>query len=275
MRYLFMILVQVVIMLGVMTSVTHASEVQGWVSGSRFGLEDQMLMSQIGEQEISGFIGFNFLKVMIRDAVVAGVPLSTIVILFLFPIVSLLVVFSRLVLGVSGFGILIPSILSVAFMSTGAWTGVIMLVFVMMTAILFRFVIKHWQIPYLSKLSILIFLVALSVFVFLTYGSTLGMIEIASVGIFPIILFLLLSETFVETQITRSMRTAFVMTVETVMIALVAYAIMSLGVIKSAVLLHPEIALSFVFLANYYVGRYDGLRLSEVWRFRKIIGAKK
>ena len=92
-----------------------------------------------------------------------------------------------------------------------------------------------------------------------------------SVGIFPIILFILLAEIFIETQITKSFSASLGMLVETVILALMSYKILSSLVIQEMVLINPEVSAITILLLDLLVGRYKGLRLLEIWKFRKLI----
>ena len=99
----------------------------------------------------------------------------------------------------------------------------------------------------------------------------IGLERLSSVGIFPIMLFVLLAETFIEAQITRNFATSFGMTLETVILAFIAYKVMSAPWIQSQVLLQPEISVILILMIDLLIGKYKGLRLSEVWRFRKLL----
>ena len=114
----------------------------------------------------------------------------------------------------------------------------------------------------------------MAVLLLLLMSPTIGLERLMSVGIFPIMLFVLLAETFIEAQITRSLSTSMWMTVETIILALIAYKVMSAPFIQSWVLLHPELSVILILGMDLLIGRYKGLRLSEVWRFRKIVFRK-
>lgn len=229
------------------------------------------LSSLMNEQKLTGWWGKDLLKLAMRKAVSEGVSPNTLVLLFLFPLVAALVAFSRQVVGVSGFGMITPALLSVAFLSTGGVAGLVLLLFILGVATLGRMLIKRVKVPYLPKLAILIWVVSMAVLVLLLASSGLGMQQLTSVGIFPIMLFVLLAETFIEAQITRSFSTSMWMTVETVILALVAYKVMSAPWIQNQVLLHPEISVIAILLLDLLIGKYKGLRLMEIWRFRKLL----
>ncbi len=229
------------------------------------------LTTLMNDQKLTGWWGKNVLKIAMRKAVSEGVSPNTLVLLFLFPLVAALVAFSRQVVGVSGFGMITPALLSVAFLSTGGLAGVVLLFFILGVATLGRMLIKKVKVPYFPKLAILIWVVSMAVLLLLLMSPLIGLERLMSVGIFPIMLFVLLAETFIEAQITRSISTSMWMTVETVIVALIAYKLMSAPWIQSQVLLHPEISVIGILGLDYLIGTYKGLRLLEIWRFRKLI----
>jgi len=233
--------------------------------------EKGRLEKTLDETKITGWWGVNILKIAIRNAVSQGVSPNTIVVLFLFPLVAALVAFSRQVVGISGFGIITPAMLSVAFLSTGGLGGLVLLAFILVAATLSRMIMRKVRVPYLPKLAMILWIVMMSVMGLLSSSSGLGLTRLAGVGIFPILLFVLLAETFIEAQITQSFKTALLMTAETVVLALIAYRIMSALWVQEIVLVHPELSVIAILLMDFLIGKYKGLRLMEVWRFRKML----
>lgn len=233
--------------------------------------EGDRLTKLMNGQRLTGWWGKDVLKLAMRKAVSEGVSPNTLVLLFLFPLVAGLVAFSRQVIGVSGFGMITPALLSVAFLSTGGLVGLVLLFFILGVATLGRTLIKKVKVPYFPKLAILILVVSVSVLFLLFMSPTIGLTRLMSVGIFPIMLFVLLAETFIEAQITRSLATSMLMTMETVVLALISYKVMSASWMQSWVLLHPEVSVIGILALDFLIGKYKGLRLMEIWRFRKLL----
>lgn len=219
----------------------------------------------------SGLIENSPVRQAIKNAVSRGVSVNTVVLLLIFPLVASLVAFSRQVVGLSGFGMITPSLLAIAFLSTGGLVGTLMLIFVVGSAILFKAMIKKLRVPYLPKLAILLWLVLLAVLVLMLSGGDGFWSSLQSIGIFPIILFVSVAETFIEAQITRRFSASVTMLLETVILAMFGYKLMSSHMFQSIALLNPELWLLFVLAVNMLIARYKGLRVLEVWRFRKII----
>ena len=233
--------------------------------------EGDRLTLLMKSQKVTGWWVTNSLKLSMRKAVAEGVSPNTLVLLFLFPMVAGLVAFSRQVVGVSGFGMIIPALLSVAFVSTGGVVGLVLLAFVLLAAIFGRMAIKKVKIPYLPKLAVLIWLISIALLGLLIMSPSIGLEKLMNVGIFPIMIFVLLADTFIEAQITRSVTTSLGMTLETVILALIAYKLMSATWVQDQVILHPELSVVLILALDILIGKYKGLRLSEVWRFRKLL----
>lgn len=233
--------------------------------------EPDKLKNLMQSQKVKGWWVGNFLKLAMRRAVSDGVSPNTLVLLFLFPLVAALVAFSRQVVGVSGFGMIVPALLSVAFLSTGGLAGLVLLTFILLAATLGRVMIKKVKVPYLPKLAILIWLISMAVLGLLILSPVIGLDRLSSVGIFPIMIFVLLAETFVEAQITRNIRTSLGMTLETVILAFIAYKVISNPLVQAQVLLQPEWSVISILAIDLLIGKYKGLRWSEIWRFRKLL----
>lgn len=231
---------------------------------------DRMTKLVMNRQE-SAFSELQFLKRSMAKAVENGVSVNTIVLLLLFPLVAFLVAFSRQVVGISGFGMITPLLLSMAFLSTGGLVGIWMLCFVVGSATFFKSVLKKVRMPYLPKLAVLLWMLSNAVIGLMIFGGGGVLDRFLEIGIFPIILFMSVAETFIEAQITRSLAVSFTMLLETVVLAFLGYKLMNSPFVQSIALLNPEIWLMVVLFANVLVARYKGLRVLEVWRFRKII----
>ena len=78
----------------------------------------------------------NFLRYSITHAVKNGVPVNTVVLILLFPLVVAMVTAARHLIGVRGAGILTPALLSVAFLATGIWAGVVLFLIILIVTVL-------------------------------------------------------------------------------------------------------------------------------------------
>ncbi len=223
------------------------------------------------DREIEGPVWLSPLKVGIKNAVSRGVSVNTIVLLLLFPLTAALVAFSRQVIGLNGFGIFIPALVSVAFLSTGVLAGLVIFLAIVIAAVSARFALSKVKLPYLPRMAVLIWVIVMAVLILLLLSPGLSIERLVGLGIYPVLLFIMLAESNIEAQITRTWQTAALMTAETIAIAIVASLVMGTVEVQEWVLLNPEVAVLLILVADWVIGSYKGLRLLEVWRFRKLI----
>lgn len=242
-----------------------ASEVVAQVSDSRSRIEMAL------DRQATSPVWLNPLKIGIMNAVNRGVSVNTIVLLLLFPLTAALVAFSRQVVGLNGFGIFIPALVSVAFLSTGILAGLVLFLAIIIAAVAARYGINKVKLPYLPRMAVLIWAVVLAVLVLLLFSPALSLERLVGLGIYPVLLFIMLAESNIEAQITRTWQTAALMTGETIAIAIVASQVMGTVAIQEWVLLNPEVSVLSILGLDFVIGNYKGLRLLEVWRFRKLI----
>jgi len=213
----------------------------------------------------------NFLQYAIRHAVSQGVPVNTITLVLLFPLVAMIIATSRHVIGLKGFGIYIPAVLSIAFVSTGIINGLIIFTTIAITAILAKKMLKRTNLPYLPRTALLLWLVSLGILGLLLISPLLPFTTLMGVSIFPILILILLSENFLDAQASTKPIEAFSLIVETLLLAFISALILSWSYIQKFALLEPEIFLAIIAIINILVGKFVGLRLTERLRFKDII----
>lgn len=229
-------------------------------------------LSQYVITHVQGPLGpTTFLRWSIKNAVIEGVPANTIVLVLMFPMVTALIAASRHLVGLRGFGIFTPAIVSVGFLATGLTTGFLLFFSIIFVATLGRVVIRKLRLPYMPRTSLLLWLVSMTVLALLLVSPYSSLEALAELSIFPILLMVLLAETFIEVQTKRSRAEAMEMTLETLLLAVVSYWVMNLESVQRFVILNPELLVTGVALFNIFLGRFGGLRLLERWRFRQII----
>lgn len=213
----------------------------------------------------------NFLRYAVTKAVKNGVPVNTVVLILLFPLVVAMVAAARHLIGVRGAGILTPALLSVAFLATGVWAGVMLFIVILFVTIVARTALKSLKLQYLPRVSLLLWVVSAGVFLTLFASSIWNFTQLVTVGIFPILILMLLSETFIDIQAGRSGSEARALIFQTFVLAMISSLLLGNEVVQRAVLLFPEIIFFGVALFDIFMGRYTGLRLSEYLMYRGIV----
>jgi hypothetical protein len=215
----------------------------------------------------------NPIKYAIRGAVAAGVPANTIVLLLLLPIVAFIIAVTRNVVGIRGFGIFLPAALSVVFLAIGPILGISLFLLIVAISTLVRLTLRKLgvKLQYLPRMALIFWAVVIGVLGVLFAAPLIKSPALTNVSIFAVLILILLAEDFTRVQLGKSVRTAVSLTSETLIIALVSYLFLTLKPLQNYILLNPEITLLAVGILDFALAKYSGLRLMEIWRFRKLI----
>lgn len=125
--------------------------------------------------------------------------------------------------------------------------------------------------PHMPRTSLVFQLMSLSVLGLLLVAPKINLEAITALSIFPVLLFVWLTETFIRAQVKTGRKQALEMTFETLIMSLICYFIMDIGMVQRFVLLRPEFTILMVGIINYSIGKFTGLRVLERFRFKEII----
>ncbi|PIU77858.1 MAG: hypothetical protein COZ28_00845 [Candidatus Moranbacteria bacterium CG_4_10_14_3_um_filter_44_15] len=204
-------------------------------------------------------------------ALANGIPLDTLVLVLILPIIVTVIAFFRQVIGIKAFGIYTPAIITFALLATNQIKyGITIFVTVIVVGTLTRFILKRARLLYLPRVAIMITIVGFSILLLLFVGGTFNRTGLASVSIFPILIMITLVEKFVAVQIEKGGRAAVILAFETLLISIIGYYIASWHFLISAILQYPWISLLTIPI-NIFLGKWTGLRISEYFRFRQIL----
>ena len=212
------------------------------------------------------------IKIAIESIVAVGVPQSTVMLLLLLPFISLLIASFRNLVGIRGFGIFLPASLAVVFVAVGPLMGVGIFLVVAMVSTLVRLALRKAKIKlhYLPRMSLILWFVCLAVLGVLYLSSTFK-IENPNISVFAILISALLVEDFIRVSLGKSLKTALTLTAETLFLALISYTLMVVVPLGGVAYSYPDIYLLVILVANILLGRFGGLRLLEIIRFKKLL----
>ncbi|PIP26393.1 MAG: hypothetical protein CO140_04725 [Candidatus Moranbacteria bacterium CG_4_9_14_3_um_filter_40_7] len=200
-----------------------------------------------------------------------GVPLKTVILILMLPLIATLIALLRQVFGVKAFGIYTPLIITFAFLATnGIRYGIFIFVAVILSGMIMRFVLKPFRLLYLPRVAIMISVVAMVILIMLTLGGSLKRTGLAAVSIFPILIMITLVEKFIAVQIEKGNKIAFKLALETLVISIAGYYLASWEFLIKFLAIYPWTIL-FTLPINVLLGKWTGLRVSEYLRFREII----
>lgn len=200
-----------------------------------------------------------------------GVPLLTVTLLLMLPIIATLVAIFRQVIGIKAFGIYTPSIITFALFAMGELKyGVAAFVSVIVVGMLARLVMKRFRLLYLPRVAITLTIISLTMLFLLFIGGLNQRTGFAGASVFPLLIMITLAEKFVATQIEKGTRIAVILAIETLVISTVGYFLIRSHTVIDTVLTYPFWIITFTLVINIALGKWSGLRLSEYWRFRKV-----
>ena len=200
-----------------------------------------------------------------------GVPLKTVILILMLPLIATLIALLRQVFGVKAFGIYTPLIITFAFLATnGIRYGIFIFVAVILSGMIMRFILKPFRLLYLPRVAIMISVVAMVILIMLTLGGSLKRTGLAAVSIFPILIMITLVEKFIAVQIEKGNKIAFKLALETLVISIAGYYLASWEFLIKFLAIYPWTIL-FTLPINVLLGKWTGLRVSEYLRFREII----
>ncbi len=230
----------------------------------------------IKSQEIKNIWPFNPVKYAIKEAVNSGVPANTIVLLLLLPIVATVIATTRTIIGIRGFGIFLPAALSITFVAIGPVVGILLFVAIVIISTIVRMITRKLKLKlqYLPRMALILWFVSFGVLGILFSAPVIKYQPLLNVSIFPVLVLTLLVEDFTKIQLGKSLKTAFTLTTQTLILSLISYLFLTYAPFQKLVLLNPETALVSTFVIDILLGKYLGLRVMEYIRFRKLINAK-
>ncbi len=213
------------------------------------------------------------LKHLVYRAVKNGVPVNTLVLLMLLPVVAMFVAGARHIVGLQGFGILLPTALSIAFLALGPLVGIALFLVIVGTSTFGRMFLRKikLRLHYLPRMSLLLSLTVLALLAVLLMGSAVNLSGVTNISIFPVLFLVVLSEDFIRVQTGKSFRTALNITTQTLLLALVSYYFLTLWSLQKFAIQNPELLFGSVIVLNILLGKFSGLRVLEYYRFRKLL----
>ncbi|MFC1721872.1 7TM domain-containing protein [Patescibacteria group bacterium] len=211
----------------------------------------------------------NFMSYTINYMVNKGVPINTIFLILIIPVIATIIAIFRQVIGIKAFGLYIPTILTLAFLVTGIKYGLVIFVSILIVATLIRYLLKFLRILYLPRMAIVLTATAIAIFVMFALGAYTQRTGFIVISIFPILIIAILAEEFVKVQIEKGLWTAVQLAIETLVISTLCYFLVSWEALRTFFLSYPETILLTIPI-NYLLGKWTGLRLSELIRFREL-----
>jgi len=199
-----------------------------------------------------------------------GVSQEVLAYILLTPLIATFIAFLRQVVGLKSIGVYHPLLLAFAFVGAGLKEGLILFLLIAVLANAITYLVKKFSFLYLPRLTIVVtvttlaLLLTISIIRFSDYNLTLQ-------SYLPIIIILALSDKLVTIQIKKNVRSAIFLISSTIIIALLSYLILNISWLQEISLSYPIIFLITLLIINIFLGRFRGLRINEIWRFKDLL----
>jgi len=224
------------------------------------------------QRTIDKLTPWNFASYAVNFMINKGVPANTILLILMLPIVATIIAFARQILGIKAFGIYIPSVVALSFVATGLKYGLAIFILILVFGTLVRLFLQKVKMLHLPRMAIVLTLVSIAILGMLAEGAYHARTGLITVSIFPMLIMIILAEQFVNVQVEKGAATAIKLTLETLILSVVCYFIVTWQTLRTLVIAYPELIFITIIL-NFALGRWTGLRVSEYFRFRKVIRA--
>ncbi len=219
--------------------------------------------------------GLSFGGNLIASGIEHGLSAQTLVFLLLLPVVATLVAFSRHIVGLTGFSIFAPAGLAIVFLSTGVIPGITLFFLMLLVGVLGKWLISFLKLEYVPRTSMLLWFVSVGIFLSLLLSTTIPGFSGFKIDIFPILLLVLLAEDFMAPMAGVRWNLILERSLQIMFLAVIGELMMGSPEIQQFALRSPEVVILVVAVANFLIGRYLGLRLSEYFRFRPLLDAEE
>ncbi|HLF29590.1 MAG TPA: UUP1 family membrane protein [Xanthomonadales bacterium] len=190
-------------------------------------------------------------------------------ILLLIPFGILVIVLLRNFVGFSSFGTFAPVLIALAFRETELLKGVLLFILIVSLGLFFRFYLERLRLLLVPRLAAVVTIVVLLMTAISIISDQLGMETGLSVSLFPMVIISMVIE---RMSVVWEERGAFIAIQEgigSLAMAALCFLAMSIEILAYWVTVYPEInlvVLGFIIA----LGRYTGLRLTELHRFRQL-----
>jgi hypothetical protein len=201
-----------------------------------------------------------------------GIPVETIVLTLMIPVLATLVTITRNLIGLPSLDTLVVISFSIALLASNIVIGTLLLAVILIASIVARMVFKNIRIMQQPKITLSMFLVSAAVLGALFGFAAWGIIPVASISVVPVLLLIIMSERIVRLQFDSHPGHAWNTVVVTLVLGTIGYYLLLVEPVRIFIINYPIVILAIIPL-NIYVGRFFGLRLMERVRFKSFLSS--
>ncbi|MEM1336285.1 MAG: 7TM domain-containing protein [Bacteroidota bacterium] len=193
--------------------------------------------------------------------------------LLLLPLGGLIVALLRNVVGIQTFGVFLPVLIAFSLLETGFTTGMVLFLFLILFVGLITRPFDAMGLLHTPKLVISLTLMVLVMALGNYLGISFGIPWLGSLTLFPTIILTISAERFSKLIVEDGFQKATGTLLQTLLAVGVCFLLFSVKGLDAILILFPELLL-LVIGACMVLGRYVGLRWTELLRFQPLLNSK-
>ena len=190
-------------------------------------------------------------------------------VLFLVPVGSLVSSFLRQIIGVSTFGVFMPVLVALAFRETQLLAGIVMFSLIVTIGMVFRSYFDRLQLLMAPRLGAVLTIVVIIIYALSLITFKLGINAGLSISLFPMVILTMMIERMSVMAEESGLNNALKAAAGSLFVAICAYLVMNNDAIGYLIVTFPELLLVVLSL-HILLGRYNGYKLTEYYRFRAL-----
>ena len=187
--------------------------------------------------------------------------------LLLIPVAALVVVFMRIVVGLSTSGTFMPILIALALIQTTLLVGLAIFLLVLTAGLWIRSYLSHMNLLLVSRVAAVVIVVILLMAVIAISSYKMGVDQVLKVTFFPTIILAWTIERMSILWEEEGLHEVIVQGGGSLIVAVLAYLVMSINMVEHLTFNFPELLLALLGVI-LLMGKYTGYRLSEPYRFR-------
>jgi 7 transmembrane helices usually fused to an inactive transglutaminase len=185
------------------------------------------------------------------------------------PIGAFVMLVLRNIVGLRSFGTFMPVLIALAFRETKLLAGIVLFTIVIALGLLVRFYLERLRLLLVPRLTAVLIVVVLLMCGVAVVSNRLHHFEGISVALFPMVIMAMTIERLSIAWDERGASHALRDGLGSLMVAVLAYLIMSWKPLENLIFVFPELLL-VVLALTLLIGRYSGYRLTELTRFKAL-----
>lgn len=199
-----------------------------------------------------------------------GLEPKTIGLFLLFPICTLLITFLRNLIGIKTFGIFLPMLIAAACVFIGYFRGVTGFAFILLTSFIAYHFLDKLKLLKVPRLAAIITINTIVFVLGLLFVGASNRLEFGVLSLFPVIIISFIAEKIHRITEEKDWQELFKRIFGTLLSITGCYLLLASFMLQGLFSYFPESFL-LVLAGQIYVGRWTGIRISEMFRFKKIL----